>query len=476
MLDVLPARLPSRAAHGIHGPILKPNFFFYEPSSRWVSYRLPLTATPLGFRLSCMHSQNDCWLFLLGVNGQDGMRVRLEELRTIASTTPDRLSLAELARRLQGELPSNADCRCAIVASRHQELAAGVEVADRLLWSSRLAIKGGAFVGVGGPFRIGLLFPGQGAPVLTSAGALGQCVPRAAAVFGAAGLPPSPREVSANLVQLAVVVSSLAALTALRERGVQADFALGHSLGELTALHWAGALDADALTRLVRARGEAMTAHAAARGGMATVCADERTLAHVMDGIDVTLACLNSPTRHVVSGEPQAITAVLARARELGVRAVNLNVVGAFHSPLMRPAVPFFERHLDQEHFEPLCKRVLSSVTGAVLDTHADLARLLARQIIDPVRFLEAARLAASEADLLLEVGPGHALAGLMSEIASTPTISMRIGESSPRGTLEASAAVFAAGVMPTSGQPPVRTIEPMRALTSTQSGEVVVG
>jgi len=382
---------------------------------------------------------------LITVGGPDAATVcgRLESHMATADS-PE--STEQLASRLADELPPDCAVRCAIVASTAEEVRDGIADAVGLLEGHGFSVSGRTFVGFGDRLRIGLLFPGQGAPVRTDAGGLGECLPEASEVFARARLPADPTEVADEKVQLSVVASSLASLAALRALGVEASVALGHSLGELTALHWAGALDAEALLRLADARGAAMAGPAVAKGAMATVQVADRALAELTRGRDVTVACLNSPRQRVVSGGVGEIQGLVEEARESGIRATRLDVVGAFHSPLMRPAVAIFERSLELERFEPLRRRVISSVTGGELEPGADLKSLLARQIVDPVRFSEAGTAFAGEADLMLEVGPGRILSRLMAEIGGPPVVSMRVGERSSTGLVEAGAAAFAAG------------------------------
>jgi enediyne polyketide synthase len=384
-------------------------------------------------------------LLVAGAADVATMRSLLDELRASARALPSSDGLEELAAHLRRGLPRDPHVRCAMLASQPEHVVEGTEVAAGRLGAPGVTVDGRVFVGAG-PQRIGLLFPGQGAPTRTTPGGLRDVVSRTDEVFADARLAARPEDVPEGSVQLALIVSSLAALIALADVGVDGAFALGHSLGELAALHWAGAFDASALLRLARARGEAMTAHAQARGTMATVIVEEAALVGLTRGLDVTVACVNAPRQHVVSGEVDAVEAVVARARERGERAIRLPVVGAFHSPLMRPAVPVFERSLARERMRPLRRPVISSVTGATLEPRTDLRDLLARQILNPVRFLDAALVAAREADLLIEVGPGRMLARLMAEITPKPVVSVRSGDPSPRGLLEAAAAAYAAG------------------------------
>ena len=296
--------------------------------------------------------------------------------------------------------------------------------------------------------RIGFLFPGQGAPVPSDPGALADWLPEAAGVYEQAKVLRAADEVPPALVQLSVVTASVAGLRALAMLGIEADFGLGHSVGELTALHWAGALDEGAVLRVARRRGEVMTDHATAAGAMANIEADEETFSDIVAGADVSVACFNSPRHRVVSGTTEAVEEVVERARERdGARVVRLRVVGAFHSPLMRDAVPVFDRYLAEEDFAKLDRPVYSTTTGAELEPDADLRALLVRQMTEPVRFLDAVEDAIEGTDLLLEVGPGRMLSGLVSEFAETPTVPLRVGHSSPQGFLTAVGAAYAVGV-----------------------------
>jgi enediyne polyketide synthase len=360
-------------------------------------------------------------LLPVAATGASAVRARLAALRADAAAGT---ALDGMVAQLLARLPARPSIRCAIVASTPAEAAAGAAAAERGLGRPGVGRHGTAFVGISAAPRIAFLFPGQGAPVRARAG-----------------------DLPAEEVQLAVVEASLSALRALRDLGVEADVALGHSLGELTALHWAGAFGADALLRLARGRGRAMTRQASSAGAMATVRCDDTALAGLTDGIDVTIACYNAPRQRVVSGAVDAVEQLIARARQRGVRVARLNVVGAFHSPLMHPALPVFDRQLAGERLRRPQRRVYSSVTGGELRGDTDLRRLLTRQIADPVRFEQPARAVAEEVDLALEVGPGRILAGLVAEVSDTTVVSTRTGErGEDRGLVEAAAAAFAAG------------------------------
>jgi enediyne polyketide synthase len=385
-------------------------------------------------------------LLVLGAADGAAMRSCLADLAAELAARAAEIGMAELAGQLQRELPAEPQVRCAIVAATVAEAGDAVEEAAGLLGRDGLSFGLRAFLGSGAARRIGLLFPGQGAPATTAAGGLGERLPEAAGAFSRAGLDQL-EEVPDELVQLSVVASSLAGIEALRALGVEAELALGHSLGELTARHWAGAIDEPTLLRIARARGAAMTSHAAARGTMAAVQGERGEIEALVEGTGLTIACQNSPRQWVVSGEVEAVQGLLERAKAQRLRATRLKVVGAFHSPLMQPALAVFRRSLAAERFDPLRQRVVSSVSGAELGEDCDLRDLLLRQIVDPVRFAEAAATAARQVGLLIEVGPGRILTPMLREASEVPVVATRVGAGSSRPLVETAAALFAAGL-----------------------------
>ena len=383
-------------------------------------------------------------LFLLGGDDPETLVGRLEQLRRRASEVTTLSEVDADADGAKGEL------RAAVVAADADELVKRTERLEGWLAESlpeKLRTERGVALGQAQEQpRIGFLFPGQGAPVSTEAGYLDELLPKAttpyrdAGLLGAGGVPT-------ELVQLSVVAASVAGLRAMALLGIEAEFGIGHSVGELTALHWAGALDEQAVLALARRRGEVMTEHATAEGAMANIEADEQAFSRIVDGEDVSVACVNSPRHRVISGAAAAVDAVVERARGESATVVRLRVVGAFHSPLMNDSTPVFEQVLAEQRFAPLQRPVLSTVTGARIAADDDVSELLLRQMTEPVLFLEAVRGALDGTDLLLEVGPGRMLSGLVAEFTDTPAVPLRVGHGSPQGLLWAVGAAHALGV-----------------------------
>jgi enediyne polyketide synthase len=217
---------------------------------------------------------------------------------------------------------------------------------------------------------------------------------------------------------------------------------VGHSLGEFTALHWAGSLNEASLLRIARARGRAMAQVDGPAGAMLSVAADRQAVEEILNGERVVMAGFNSPMQTVLSGEAVEISAVARRAEARGLRTTLLRVSHAFHSPLVASAATDLYEHLKREDFGPLKRAVFSTITGQHLNGDTDLRVLLRDQVTSPVRFMEAVDAAVAEGvDLWLEVGPGQTLCGLIGQFRDEPAVPLDAGGTSIRGLLHATAA-----------------------------------
>jgi enediyne polyketide synthase len=405
-------------------------------------------ATPSPVEVAMLGSAQDAEIFLLAASDLGSLVDRIDRLLAIAP----RLSLAELTdlaaflARTIGDGPA----RAAVVASRPSELV------DRLgtlrAWTTagvvpRVEPHAGVFLGVvtSSP-RIGFLFPGQGSPSHLDGGAVRRRFSTARAIHDRAGLPPTGDGRSTELAQPAIVAASLAALQVLEAIGIEAGVAVGHSLGELTALRWAGAFDDSSLLRVATARGKAFAGIVGGGGAMASLAASRSEVESLRNGDSVVVAGLNAPRQTVISGPEGAIGHIIARAQSQGIAATRLPVSHAFHSPLVAPAVPILADALAIEEVRPLRRAVVSTVTGSRLGAAEDVRALLVRQVTAPVRFLEAVTEAAEDVDLWIEVGPGRVLVGLVSRPGMAPAVAIDAGGPSLVGLLSAVGAAFALG------------------------------
>jgi enediyne polyketide synthase len=395
-----------------------------------------------------LSSAQDAELFLLAASSADALRRQVEQLGTFA----DRLARAELAdvAAVLARDAGGGPWRAAVVASTPAELAAALATLATWLAEGtavRLDPRSGAFLGAAdAPPRIGFLFPGQGSPVYLDGGAWGRRFAVVRELYARASVPGRGDARATAVAQPAVVTAALAGLRLLTAFGVGATAAIGHSLGELVALHWAGALEEEAVLRIAAARGQAMEALTGPRGDMASIGASPAVVEALLQGTSVVVAGLNSLRQTVVSGEAAAVAAVVTRARADGLPVFPLLVSRAFHSPLVAPAATGLARQLRAETFRPLRRRVASTVTGTWLSPEDDLRALLCRQVTAPVRFRDALAQATDEIDLWIEVGPGHVLCGLACESAGKPALALDAGGPSLKELWHAVGAAFALG------------------------------
>ncbi len=187
----------------------------------------------------------------------------------------------------------------------------------------------------------------------------------------------------------------------------------GHSLGEYVALYTSGVFDFEAGLRLVKKRAELMDT--AVGGKMAALMKFDRDQLEnlINTNPDVVLANDNSSDQVVISGTPEAVDKVLAEVK--AKRIVELNVSGAFHSPLMADASGKFQSVLDEVSFNDAKIPVLSNVEPIPATKGEDLKQRLAQQMTGSVRWREIMeQFSQQEVARTIEVGPGKVLTGLL--------------------------------------------------------------
>ncbi len=230
--------------------------------------------------------------------------------------------------------------------------------------------------------------------------------------------------------QPALLVTSLAALEVLKNRSdsplAEVRMVAGLSLGEYTALVFAGALVVDDAIRVVAERGRAMQDCAEATpGGMVAVLGLEReAVAELCEtsrqGDVLDVANVLCPGNVVASGDLAACERLEAAAEEAGaMRCVRLEVAGAFHTTRMQPAVERLSAALDAVEIRPPQLPVVSNVDARPHDDPAEIRQLLARQVCGVVEWQASIEyLLAAGVDSCWEVGPGRVLRGLLKRIA----------------------------------------------------------
>jgi [acyl-carrier-protein] S-malonyltransferase len=286
-----------------------------------------------------------------------------------------------------------------------------------------------------------LLFPGQGAQTVgmgraayESSSEVRSLYERANAIVGydLARLcfeGPAERLDSTVVSQPALFVTSLAALELLRQQSPEAISsciaAAGLSLGEYTALVFAGALDFEAGLRVVQARGEAMQAasDAVASGMVSILGLDVEQIEGLCDqarqGQVLEIANLLCPGNTVVSGEVAALDRITEAANAAGaMKVIRLAVAGAFHTSLMQPAVERLQAVLANATLTKPRIPVVSNVDAQPHDDPGEIRALLVKQVVSKVLWEASLRhLLGGGVTQFYEVGPGRVLAGLLKRI-----------------------------------------------------------
>jgi len=230
--------------------------------------------------------------------------------------------------------------------------------------------------------------------------------------------------------QPAIMTVSVACMRAAQGEGLvdlsTPLFVAGHSLGEYTALVASGALSFTQAVRLVRERGRLMQYASTVRpGGMAAVLGlDEVALEEVCQQAGTQVANINSPEQIVISGPRDGIARALDLAKARGARRViPLEVSGAFHSFLMRPAVEGIAKAVAELRFSPAAVPVIANCTGRPITTVDDIKVELIKQMCSAVHWSRSMEyMLSAGANTFVEIGPGRVLSGLAKRFSKDIT------------------------------------------------------
>jgi [acyl-carrier-protein] S-malonyltransferase len=240
---------------------------------------------------------------------------------------------------------------------------------------------------------------------------------------------PDTELVKTQFTQPAILTTSTAMFEILkRERSINFSYVAGHSLGEYSALVCAGALNFEEAVRIVNLRGRLMQeAVPVGHGKMAAIIrAEDSVLLEEIKNVDpsgkeLSAANYNSDDQVVISGSAASVDRLLAKLKELKIKAIPLNVSAPFHSPLMETIVPSFTEALNKLNIKPLDVPYIANIDASIHKDSSVIVNNLARQIPGAVKWRQGIRkLLELGVDRAIEVGPGKVLSGICSKIAGS--------------------------------------------------------
>ena len=292
--------------------------------------------------------------------------------------------------------------------------------------------------------KLAFLFPGQGSQAVGMGASLADAFASAREVFAEVDDAlsqklsvlmregPEDQLTLTENAQPALMVVSVAAARALKtEFGIEissADYVAGHSLGEYSALCAAGAISLADTARLLKLRGQAMQrAVPVGQGAMASLIGPKTDLAlaeaAAKAGSEVGVCVVandNNAGNIVISGDKAAVDRGIEKAKELGARAIPLNVSAPFHCPLMQPAADEMASALADAAISAPRPPVVANVTARPESDPETIRRLLVEQVTGRVRWRESMEWMATEGGVtrFVEIGSGKVLTGMAKRIA----------------------------------------------------------
>ncbi|GAA4011748.1 hypothetical protein GCM10022247_37790 [Allokutzneria multivorans] len=380
--------------------------------------------------------------WVLSGKSDAAVRAQASRLLSFVDSSASSVSSVDVALSL-ATTRSAWERRAAVVGSSVEELTEGLR-AVAAAEGSTFAVEGVARSG-----KVGFVFSGQGSQRLGMGQELFDTYP----VFAAAWTEAvnyltvdvkSPDLDQTGNAQPALFALEVALFRLLESWGVRPDVVAGHSIGEIAAAHVAGVLSLEDAAALVSARARLMQALPMGGAMVAVQASEEEVLPLLTPGVGI--AAINGPSSLVLSGDEEAVLAVVAQFADR--KSSRLKVSHAFHSPLMEPMVEEFASALSGVRFNEPQIPVVSTLTGSVVERYS--IEYWVRHVREAVRFADGVQTMRDQgATRFVEVGPGGVLSamvqGVLDDIVAVPVL--RSDRAEPQAFVTALAQLHTHGV-----------------------------
>ena len=226
-----------------------------------------------------------------------------------------------------------------------------------------------------------------------------------------------------DYTQPAIVSLSLVLTELLKEKGIEADYVAGHSVGEFAAFGGANYLSIEDAVKLVAARGRIMREVAEkVNGSMAAVLGmDAEKIKEVLKSVDgvVEAVNFNEPNQTVIAGSKEAVEKACVVLKEAGAkRAIPLAVSGPFHSSLMKEAGEKLKEEAQKYTFNIGKVKIVANTTAELLESDSEVKDEIYRQSFGPVKWVDTInKLKSLGVTKIYEIGAGKVLSGLIKKI-----------------------------------------------------------
>ncbi|TDE29423.1 SDR family NAD(P)-dependent oxidoreductase [Flavobacterium ranwuense] len=390
----------------------------------------------------------DAEVFPLTSNNFESLLEKLQRLKSI-SRDISRAEMTDLSNNLTKTTKINGKWKASLVAKNPENLFKKVSfLLDNISKDKDLFFdinEGVFYSAIQDKIENAILFPGQGAPIYPNIGAF-ENVNFETNSNRASNLSNNSATVDTSFAQPHIIKSTLESLNLLENYGVEFEYGIGHSLGEIAALAWAGVINTNDAIDLAKIRGELMSKYGEKDGAMLAVKCNEFEIEDLISNSKIVITGYNGTDNFVVGGNSIHIGDIENKGFSKGFQTVRLKVSHAFHTPLMKKAAVKFKEQTTQIEFNKPLKKIISTVSAKYLDEKININQHLFEQIEKPVKFIQAINEIKKKVSFLFEIGPGNALSKSLIDDNDTHVISLNYGSNSLEGFLKILSAAFISG------------------------------